>query len=200
MSVTNVVMSEDRTEETQENIAFSGLHSDIDDVGVVIFTVNSEFAATAIRAMGANRNTILATTLVKVAHAIEALHAGVLVTDFTTNSALLQRMVGVLKQHVPQLATVVVSNSRDTTDMINLINYGQIFRYVVKPVEPQNLRNAINAAAVHYLHLLNNPESAKRHEVIESPDPADSSLTLNRFVARLREHQARRNTSSDVTS
>ncbi|MDH4315704.1 MAG: response regulator [Gammaproteobacteria bacterium] len=198
MSVTNVVMAEDRNSESQENVALSETNEQIAEVPIVVFTVDSEFAATAIRAIGADRSATLATTLVKVAHAIEAQHAGVLVTDFTSNSALLQRMIGVLKVHVPQLATIVVSSQRDSTDMINLINYGQVFRYLVKPVEPGQLRSDINAAAIHYLHLVNNPESAKRHQVIESADHSDTSMTLNRFVSMIREHQHRRSNPSDT--
>ena len=187
-SVTNVVMSEDTVEETQENVALSASAVGTKDVGVVIFTVDSDFASTAIRAASPDRNTILATTLVKVAQAIEQQDAGVLVTDFTTNNSILKKIVAALKQRMPHLVTIVVSSGRDTTDMINLINFGQVFRYVLKPIEPEQLRSDINAAAVRHLYLLNNPESAKRHQVIASPaDTGTSSTTVNRFLDRIRE-------------
>jgi len=189
-SVTNVVMSEDTVEETQENVALDSSTMAVKDVGVVVFTVDSEFAATAIRAVSAERTTVLATTLVKVAQAIDDQNAGVLVTDFTTNNTILQKIIGALKQHMPELVTIVVSNGRDTTDMINLINYGQVFRYVLKPLEPEQLRSDINAAVIRHLYLLNNPESAKRHQVIDSPKTGESSTTLNRFLDRIRGSQA----------
>ena len=185
-SVTNVVMSEDSVEETQENVALTASTLSVGDVGVVVFTVDSEFAATAIRAVSSERTTVLATTLVKVAQAIDEHNAGVLVTDFTTNNAMLQKIIGALKQHMPQLVTIVVSGSRDTTDMINLINYGQVFRYVLKPLEPEQLRKDINAAVIRHLYLLNNPESAKRHQVIDSPRTGETSNTLNRFLDKIR--------------
>lgn len=185
-SVTNVVMSEDASEETQQYPVHSSNMPGIKDVGVVVFTVDSDFASTAIRAVSLDRNTILATTLVKVAHSIEQQNAGVLVTDFTTNSMMLQKIIGALKQHMPELVTIVVSSGRDTTDMINLINYGQVFRYVLKPVEPEQLRADINAAAIRHLYLLNNPESVKRHQVIDTPETGNTSRTLNRFLGRIR--------------
>lgn len=185
-SVTNVVMSEDTVEETQENVALTAATQGVSDVGVVVFTVDSEFAATAIRAVSTERDVVLATTLVKVAQAIESNNAGVLVTDFTTNSAILQKIIGALKQHMPELVTIVVSSGRDTTDMIGLINYGQVFRYVIKPIEPEQLRNDINAAVVRHLYLLNNPESMKRHEVINSPRTGEGSTTINSFIGKLR--------------
>ena len=180
-------MSEDTVEETQENVVLSSSTLATKDVGVVIFTVDSEFAATAYRAASRDRNTVLATTLVKVAQAIEQLNAGVLVTDFTTNNAILKKIVGALKKRMPHLVTIVVSSGRDTTDMINLINFGQIFRYVLKPIEPEQLRSDINAAVIRHLYLLNNPESAKRHQVIDSPQTDGSVTAVNRFLGRLRD-------------
>ena len=156
------------------------------DVGAVIFTVDSQFAETAIRAISADRSVVLATTLVKVAEAIERRLAGVLVTDFTSKSSVLQKMIGALKQHLPELVTIVVSDARDTTDMINLINFGQVFRYIIKPVESDVLRHDINAAAVRHQYLRENPELAKRHQVIKQAEPTDTSETLSQFLARVR--------------
>ena len=199
-SVTNVVMSEDSVEETQElgAIAESISGAQVRDVGIVIFTVDSDFASTAIRAISPDRNTILATTLVKVAHAIQEQGAGVLITDFTTNNAILQKMIGTLKKYMPELVTIVASNGRDTTDMINLINYGQVFRYVLKPIEPGQLRGDINAAVIQHLYLTNSPESAKRHQVIDTPDNVDTSKSLNQFLSKFRRPQSRVNDPTDT--
>jgi len=188
-SVTNVVMSEDTVEETSEHLALTSSTLGLHDVSVVVFTIDSEFAATAIRACSADRNAYLATTLAKVAQAIQQDNAGVLVTDFTANKAILQKIIAALKKHMPELVTIVVNNGRDTTDMINLINFGQVFRYLLKPIEPEQLRSDINAAVMRHLYLLNNPESVKRHEVSASPNPAESSSTVNDFLGRVRGQQ-----------
>jgi DNA-binding NtrC family response regulator len=197
-SVTNVIMTEDSVEETQENVVLTPATSGIKDIGVVVFTIDSEFAADCIKSLSSDRNTILATTLVKVAQAIEQKNAGILVTDFTTNSAMLQKMIGALKRYLPELVTIVVSSGRDTTDMINLINHGQVYRYILKPIEPDQLRHDINAAAIQHLYLLNNPESNKRHQVIEEPAPVDSSATMNKFLGRIREIKQTRTDPTDT--
>ena len=195
-SVTNVIMSADAVEETQEQPALTPSGPGVRDVGIVIFTVDSDFASAAIRATSMDKNTILATTLVKVARAIEEQHAGVLVTDFTTNNTMLQKMIGTLKQFMPHLVTIVASNGRDTTDMINLINYGQVFRYVLKPVEPEDLRVDINAAVSQHLYLLSNPDAAKRHQVIATPSSDNDSSSMNKFLGDIR---GRRDPRSDPT-
>jgi len=199
-SVTNVVMSEDTVQETQENVALTSSTLGAKDVGVVVFTVDPGFAATTIRAVSAERDTFLATTLSKVAQTIQQQNAGVLVTDFTTNNAIIQKMIGALKQHMPELVTIVVSSGKDTTDMINLINYGQVFRYLLKPVAPERLLSEINAAVIRHLYLLHNPESVKRHRVIDAPETGDTSITLNRFLRRIRELQAPETDPSDTIS
>lgn len=197
-SVTNVIMTEDTVEETQENVALTPATSGIKDIGVVVFTVDSEFAADCIKSLSSDRTTILATTLVKVAQAIEQNNAGILVTDFTTNSAMLQKMIGALKRYLPELITIVISSGRDTTDMINLINHGQVFRYALKPIEPERLRHDINAAAIQHLYLLNNPDSIKRHQVADGPATADSSTSINKFLGKIRHIQQSRSDPTDT--
>lgn len=186
-TVTSVVMSEDSVEESQEVVSLGSPMLNTADVGVVVFTIDSDFASAVIRAVSTERDTILATKLSKVAQALEQRDAGVLITDYTTNSGMLKKIIAALKQRLPQLVTIVVSESRDTTDMITLINFGQVFRYVLKPVEPEMLKNEINAAVMHHLYLLSNPESAKRHQVNAEPARAPgSSTTVNRFLDRIK--------------
>ena len=186
-SVTNVVMAEDTVEETRSNASLAAANAAMNSVGVVVFTIDSEFAATVFRSMPADRTTAVATTLIKVAEAIEKQNAGVLITDFTQNKTTLQKIIGVLKKYRPELVTIAVSDGRDTTDMINLINYGQVFRYLLKPLEPDALLNDINAAVIRHLYLLKNPEAAIRHEVMESPDPREASGTFSQFLGRVRQ-------------
>jgi DNA-binding NtrC family response regulator len=199
-TVTEVVLSGDTSEEIQTGETGSYAVGNLKDVGVVVFTVDSEFAEASYRALSGDRNTMLATTLTKVAEAIEHDNAGILVTDFTTNSGVLQKIISVLKQHLPELVTIVVSSSRDTTDMIGLINHGQVFRYILKPLDSQSLRNNINAAAVRHVQLRDNPQLNMRHQVVDLDAKPDQSATLNRFVSRIRSVRARSANSSDNTA
>jgi len=196
-TVTNIVMSGDDTSESrileaqqapepEPAPAPEAIASPHKDIGVVAFTVDSNFAASVIRAAADDRETTIATTLVKVGETINEGKAGVLVTDFTTNRTILQKILNALKQRMPQLVTIVVSDFKDSTDMINLINYGQIYRYSTKPIEPGQLRMDINAAVLHHLQLCDNPESHKRHQVVDAPEPDTPSQTLSQFLNRFR--------------
>lgn len=139
------------------------------DVGVVLYTVDANFAENAIRAISPERRTTLATSLVKVIHELRHERIGVLVTDVTSNDTRLQGIIATLKRYVPELVTVVVSDSLDSSDMIHLINCGQIYRYLLKPVAPTRLRTEISAAAAKHLALRDNRDLVQRHTVLQLP-------------------------------
>ena len=162
-----------------------GTTAEARQVGVVIYTVDAFFAETAIRTLSPKRNTTLATSFIKVMQTIEQDLAGILITDFSTNRTRLQRMIGALKQYLPELVTIVVSDSRDTTEMIGLINYGQVFRYILKPVSPLQLANYIDAATYKHLTLRNNPNLLKRHTVEKHAGFMHSSNSMNQIFSRI---------------
>lgn len=190
-SRTEVVMSGDSSQEIKQLRLTQEANASIRNVGVAVFTVNPSFAESAIRSISADRSATLATTLVKVAEVLEQREAGVLVTDFSSDIRLLQNMIGALKQHLPELVTIVVSEHRDATDMINLINYGQVFRYVEKPIDAISLRTDVNAAVLKHLQLLEHPELLERHQVVDLGAAANGSQTLNNFIGRVTEMRGR---------
>ena len=188
---TEIVMSGDSSQEVKQLDVAHEAASSLNKVGVAVFTVNPNFAESAMRAISADRSTLLVTTLVKVAEVLEQREAGVLVTDFTSDISLLQNMIGTLKHHLPELVTIVVSENRDATDMINLINYGQVFRYVEKPIEAEMLRTDVNAAVLKHLQLVEHPELIQRHQVINFSAPPAGSPTLNQFIGKVTQLRGR---------
>ena len=182
---TEIVMSGETSQEIRRLELPIDHSASMRSVGVAVFTVNPTFAESAIRTISSERSTTLATTLVKVAEVLEQREAGVLLTDFTSDTSLLQNMIGALKRHLPELVTIVVSENRDATDMINLINYGQVFRYVEKPVDATTLRMDINAAVMKHLQLLEHPELIQRHQVLSMASQTGASPTLNQFIGKV---------------
>ena len=190
-SRTEVVLSGDSSQEIRQLRLTQEANASVRNVGVAVFTVNPSFAESAIRSISTDRSATLATTLVKVAEVLEQREAGVLVTDFSSDIRLLQNMIGALKRHLPELVTIVVSEHRDATDMINLINYGQVFRYVEKPIDAITLRTDVNAAVLKHLQLLEHPELLQRHQVVNLNPPTNGSQTLNNFLGKVTQMRGR---------
>jgi serine/threonine-protein kinase len=92
-------------------------------------------------------------------------------------------MTARLKEHLPQLVTIAVSQHRDVLDMVWLINHGQIFRFLRKPLSAGRTAISLQAALQHHRLLLKNPELAKRHEVDST---AGDSSVMEGVLAKLK--------------
>jgi serine/threonine-protein kinase len=113
--------------------------------------------------------------IVQVVKCLTEHRPGVLVTDVSEDKATIQSMTARLKEHLPQLVTIAVSQHRDVLDMVWLINHGQIFRFLRKPLSAGRTAISLQAALQHHRLLLKNPELVKRHEV-DSSSTSDSGV------------------------
>jgi serine/threonine-protein kinase len=92
---------------------------------------------------------------------------GIILSDTKVDSVDTTRMLKIIKERHPEIVTVVYTANSDADEVINLINQGQIFRFILKPVKPTTLMLAMTAAKVKRTQLRLNPAFAKRHRVQE---------------------------------
>ena len=123
-----------------------------------------------------------ATNIVQVVKLLTDHRPGVLVTDISEDKATIQAMTARLKEHLPELVTIAVSEHRDVLDMVWLINHGQIFRFLRKPLSSGRCAISLQAALKHHRMLLKNPALVKRHEVIA---PSESGL-VDQVLSKLK--------------
>jgi len=121
-------------------------------------------------------------TIVKVIKILTENRPGVLITDISDEKATIQAMTAQLKEHLPELVTIAISRHRDVLDMVWLINHGQIFRFLRKPLSPGRCAISLQSALQHHRMLLKNPDLLKRHEV----EAAEESNFLAGVVDKLR--------------
>ena len=110
-----------------------------------------------------------------VLHAVEGIdeavevleeHAiGVLITDIAINADEVQDLTNQLKQHVPELVTIVASDHSDAHRLIDLINGGQVFRFLLKPIKAKQTSIWIESAVGKHVELVKNPDLLARHVV-----------------------------------
>jgi DNA-binding NtrC family response regulator len=134
-------------------------------LGIVVFSVDNEVVDVVQKAVRGRLPVYTAGNIVQVVKYLTEHRPGVLVTDVSTDKATIQAMTARLKEHLPQLVTIAVSQHRDVLDMVWLINHGQIFRFLRKPLSAGRTAISLQAALQHHRLLLKNPELAKRHEV-----------------------------------
>lgn len=92
-----------------------------------------------------------------------------------------------LKREVPQTLAIACSGLRDGRMLIDLINQGQIFRFLPKPLSRELLRRALTAACERHAELLEAPQRIRR-TVVEMPRQ-ETSLPgkLMDYFRRIRE-------------
>ena len=134
-------------------------------LGIVVFSSDPEVVEIVQKAVRGRLPVYTAGNIVQVVKYLTEQRPGVLVTDVSEDKATIQSMTSRLKEHLPQLVTIAVSQHRDVLDMVWLINHGQIFRFLRKPLSAGRTAISLQAALQHHRLLLKNPELAKRHEV-----------------------------------
>jgi DNA-binding NtrC family response regulator len=134
-------------------------------LGIVVFSMDPEVVDVVQKAVRGRLPVYTAGNIVQVVKCLGEYRPGVLVTDVSDDKATIQSMTARLKEHLPQLVTIAVSQHRDVLDMVWLINHGQIFRFLRKPLSAGRTAISLQAALQHHRQLLKNPELIKRHEV-----------------------------------
>jgi serine/threonine-protein kinase len=134
-------------------------------LGIVVFSMDNEVIEVVQKAVRGRLPVYTAGNIVQVVKCLTEQRPGVLVTDVSDDKATIQSMTARLKEHVPQLVTIAVSQHRDVLDMVWLINHGQIFRFLRKPLSAGRTAISLQAALQHHRLLLKNPELVRRNEV-----------------------------------
>lgn len=71
--------------------------------------------------------------------------------------------VAMMRKVQPELSTVVLTDMTDSQTAVDLINRGQVFRYLPKPLEGKRLENALVDGMLRHNKLKNNVSAAKRY-------------------------------------
>lgn len=124
------------------------------------------------QAVGAEVKITQANTLAEAVAAFDEHNVGIILSDTRVANVDTTTMLKILKQEHPDIVTVVYTAATDAVDVITLINQGQIFRFIPKPVRAVTLKQALMAAAIKRRQLRASPNAAKRHAVERVADEA----------------------------
>jgi DNA-binding NtrC family response regulator len=152
-------------------------------LGIVVFSTDTEVIETVQHAVRGRLPVYRASNIVQVVKVLTEQRPGVLLTDISDDKATIQSMTARLKQHLPELVTIAISPHRDVLDMVWLINHGQIFRFLRKPLSAGRCAVCLQAALKHHRMLLKNPDLVQRHQVDESED---NTGLMGGMMAKLR--------------
>lgn len=157
------------------------------DVDLLALTNDQAMVDVLEQALDGSHKLHVATDLDGAIAALESHPIGVLVTDIAVSQDEITNLTTALKQHVPELITVVASDRSDAQVLIDLINYGQIFRFLLKPLHAGQCRLSMESAVSRHRDLAADPSLVRRHTVAARSTAAEGvvSQVIDR-VRRLR--------------
>lgn len=101
---------------------------------------------------------------------------GVVVCETRVGGMDATPMIKLLKQQRPEIVSVVLTVDSDVDAIIKLINQGQIYRFLPKPVKPGFLKLILSSAGQKHLDLKSNPAVINRHTVENQAADAEEKL------------------------
>jgi DNA-binding NtrC family response regulator len=165
-----------------------GSASDIHDVDLLVFTRDAEMVKALGAALDGSHRLHHVQSLEAAVAALEAHPIGVMVTDTGVSEEQIGTLTTTLKRHVPELVTIVASSRSDAQVLIDLINFGQIFRFLLKPLHGGQCRLSIESAVIKHRELAADPTMRRRHAVPEREVAPDSLIaTVFGRIRRLRD-------------
>lgn len=135
------------------------------NISVMVFSPDDHFARSIGRALDGTFYTFHATNAVRLIEAIGKIAPAVLITDVTTDPDVIKNLTSMLKERLPALVTMVAGKHRDAEIMISLINHGQVFRFIDKPLSSAGCHKHVRDALKRHIVLRRNPELAQRYSV-----------------------------------
>lgn len=130
-----------------------------------------------------------ATTVETALARIEQQEYGVILAELRHSSDDVIGALKLLKQASPRTLAIACSSLRDGRLLIDLINQGQVFRFLPKPLSRELLRRALQAALERHRELRHEPHRLRRH-VVEAPREVSLSSRVLDYLRRIRD-QAR---------
>ena len=106
-----------------------------------------------------------ANSLEKAIELLENDRFGVAITDVSLGGENISPVIYALKQSFPDLAVLVLTSLNDSHTLIDLINKGQVYRYLPRPSNLSLLEISIQRAYDYHQTLVNQPKLQARHVV-----------------------------------
>ena len=138
-------------------------------VDVLVLTKDEEFLSTVRDSARGLHNVLYAKTLAEADEAVAANKVGVAVVDAGMVGSNVEKLTLHLRKTATRLVSIVAGRRDDGEMLMDLINRGKVYRFLLKPVSPGRARLAIEASIKHHLEA---PDSAFKLPATPASKPA----------------------------
>ena len=129
--------------------------------------------------LGNNYRVVPAKTMQQAVSALEKERIGVVISDTRVEDHPVLGLISALKQQRPEVVSIILTERADADTAIGLINQGQIYRFITKPIHDGQVKIMVGSALKQHNKLTKNPELHQRFEVDQAPAPAEDSSSAD---------------------
>ena len=127
-----------------------------------------------------------AATAERALQILEQHETGVVISETEVAQGDLTALLKALKQLHPHIATVVLTERANAQTAIDLINDGQVYRMLIKPVRMGSCRLSVDSAIGRYWKLKQSPQALKRFAASNPADGVALTKVSESILTRLR--------------
>ncbi len=140
-------------------------------IDVLVLTKDEEFLATIKDSARGLHNIHHSVTPTQAEDVVKKNKVGVLVTDAAMVGSHIESLTQKLRRSVPRLVAIVAGRRDDGEMLMDLINRGHVYRFLLKPVSPGRSRLAIEASVKHHLEAPDTAFKGKPKAAAPAPKP-----------------------------
>ncbi|MEJ2298139.1 MAG: hypothetical protein P8X94_06480, partial [Woeseiaceae bacterium] len=152
-------------------------------VDVLVLTKDEEFLTTIRESSRGMHEVHLANTLKQADDAVRNHKVGVVVIDAAMVGQKVEPLTLHLRKGCPRLVAIVAGRRDDGEMLMELINRGKVYRFLLKPVSPGRARLAVEASIKHHLEA---PDAAFKAGGAAGPAPRPKPAAKARLRAASR--------------
>ncbi len=153
-------------------------------VGVLVLDDDRQTYAALKHALEGSREVYAATTVDGCLEILNRYSIGVIFTEMIVGGEEVALLLSALREHHPYLVVVVITHQADAGNSIELINHGQVFRLLLKPVSDSVLRGTVNIATRRFQMLRQHPEQVQR--IVVEPSPRLQTPAATGLLSRIK--------------
>lgn len=137
-------------------------------IDVLVLTKDPEFLATIQSASRGMHKIHHTTTLGQSNEAIQKNKIGVAIVDAGLAGEKIEQVTKHLRISAPRLVSIVAGRRADGEMLMDLVNRGKVYRFLLKPVSPGRARLAVESSVKHHLEA---PDAAFESEAPQAKPP-----------------------------
>ena len=150
-------------------------------VDILVLTKDQEFLETIRDSSRGMHEVHYANTLSEADQAIRKHKVGVAVVDAAMVGEKVEQLTQHLRKNSPRLVSIVAGRRDDGEMLMDLINRGKVYRFLLKPVSPGRARLAVEASVKHHLEAPDaafkaNGKTASAKPVAARPAPKPAEV------------------------